>query len=158
MHAQALYTGYGMKVGYYFSNMTRLRKARDVAHYGQDFLDRIFKRHHFAAVISIIMAFVFMMFVGFFLDHKFFQVPAAASIIIFFALLIAVIGALAYFLHSWSILFVIIFFFILDILYRYEVIDPRNKAYGLNYTNKEERPAYTMESLLQLCTSQKVEA
>ena len=51
--------GFGMKVGYYFSAGFRLRKARNVSHYSQDFLDMIFKRHHIAAIISIMMAFVF---------------------------------------------------------------------------------------------------
>ena len=99
--------GFGMKVGYYFTGRFRLRKARNVSHYSQDFLDMIFKRHHFAAIASIMLAFVFLAVVGFFLDDKIFQVPAAASIFIFFAVMTAVIGALAYFLQSWSLPFVI---------------------------------------------------
>ncbi|MBA2250063.1 MAG: patatin-like phospholipase family protein [Chitinophagaceae bacterium] len=153
---EALYTNYGMKVGYYFDARFKLRKARDVRHYGEEFLEQIFKRHHFSAMISVIMAFIFMVFIGFFLDNKIFQVPAAASIIILFALMIAVIGALAYFLESWSILFVILLFLTLDILYRYEIIDPRNKAYGLNYNNRTERPLYSNEALLQLCDTAKI--
>ena len=38
------------------------------------------------------------------------------------------------------------------------MIDPRNKAYGLNYWNKNERPSYTREGLLKLCTKENVEA
>jgi len=43
-------------------------------------------------------------------------------------------------------------------LYRYDVIDPRNKAYGINYIDKKDRPLYTLESLLQLSTPEKIEA
>ena len=143
--------GFGMKVGYFFSTRLKLRKARPVTHYNQDFLDTIFKRHHFAAMVGIILAFIFLVVGGFFLDIKFFQAPAAASIIVFFALMVAVIGALTYFLQSWSLLFVIALVFILDILYQNEIIDPRNKAYGINYTNKDQRPQYSRESLQQLC-------
>ena len=150
--------GFGLKVGYYFSGRFRLRKARNVSHYSQSFLDMVFKRHHFAAIISIILAFIFLAVVGFFLDDKFFEVPAAASIFVFFAACTAVIGALTYFLQSWSLPFVIVLIFFLNILYNYDVIDPRNKAYGLNYTNKTERPAYSKQSLQQLCTPQKMEA
>jgi hypothetical protein len=46
----------------------------------------------------------------------------------------------------------------LNILYKIDWIDPRNKGYGLNYWNKTERPFYTREGLLQLCTPAKVEA
>ena len=150
--------GFGMKVGYYFSVRFRLRKARNVSHYSENFLDVIFKRHHFAAIVGILLAFVFLITAGFFLDTKFFQVPAAVSIIIFFAIMVAVIGALTYFLQSWSVLFVIVFFTVLNVLYENEIIDPRNKAYGINYNNKTERPAYTKQSLQQLCVPQKIEA
>jgi hypothetical protein len=46
----------------------------------------------------------------------------------------------------------------LNFLYKIDWIDPRNKAYGLNYQNKTERPFYTREGLLELCTPEKVEA
>ncbi|MGG9970966.1 hypothetical protein ACQ33O_04150 [Ferruginibacter sp. SUN002] len=149
---------FGMKVGYYFSTRLKLRKARNVSHYSQDFLDAVFKRHHFSGMIGVIVAFIFLIVCGFFLDLKFFQAPAAASIIIFFAVLIAVIGALTYFLQSWSVLFVIILFIALDILYQYDIIDPRNKAYGLNYLNKNERPEYSKRSLQKLCTPELIDA
>src|SRR5207253_3553786 len=42
--------------------------------------------------------------------------------------------------------------------YKQDWIDPRNKAYGLNYWNKEERPSYTKEGLLALCNAKDVEA
>jgi hypothetical protein len=148
---------FGMKVSYYFSIRFRLRKARNVSHYSEDFLDVIFKRHHLAAVTGILLAFIFLIIGGFFLDTKFFQAPAAVSITVFFAIMVAVIGALTYFMQSWSVLFIVAVLFILNILYKEEIIDPRNKAYGLNYYNKAERPAYSKESLQQLCTPAKIE-
>ncbi len=150
--------GFGMKVGYFFSTTFKLRKARPVSHYNQDFLDAIFKRHHFAAMAGVILAFIFLIVGGFFLDVKFFQAPAAASIIIFFALMVAVIGALTYFLQSWSLLFVIALTAILNILYQNEIIDPRNKAYGINYDNKDQQPEYSKAALLQLCTPEIIDA
>jgi hypothetical protein len=149
--------GFGMKVGYYFSMRFRLRKTRNVGHYSEDFLDTIFKRHHFAAMIAVILAFLFLITAGFFLDQRFFQVPAAVSITIFFAIMVAVIGALTYFLQSWSVLFVIVLIALLDVLFQKEWIDPRNKAYGLNYTNKVDRPLYNKQSLQLLCSPANIE-
>ncbi|MBS1511193.1 MAG: hypothetical protein JST86_10145 [Bacteroidetes bacterium] len=149
--------GFGMKVGYYFTGRLRLVKARNVSHYSQDFLDMIFKRHHYSAMICIMLAFIFLAVVGFFMDSPLFQVPAAASIFIFFAVMTAVIGALTYFLESWSLLFIIILIFGLNILYTREIIDPRNKAYGLHYTSGE-RPEYSKQNLQQLCTPEKIMA
>ncbi|HSZ33149.1 MAG TPA: patatin-like phospholipase family protein, partial [Puia sp.] len=60
------------------------------------------------------------------------------------------------FLESWSIPFLVILFFVLNILYRYDVIDPTNKAYGLNYTNRNERPQYDRDYLLNMCSEKNV--
>jgi hypothetical protein len=150
--------GFGMKVSYYFSVKFKLRKARNVAHYSEAFLDTIFKRHHFAAMVAIVLSFAFLIIAGFFLDLKFFQVPAAVSIIIFSAIMVAVIGGLTYFLQSWSVVFVIALLVLVNTLYQNGIIDPRNKAYGINYTNKAERPAYSKAALQQLCLPEKIAA
>jgi hypothetical protein len=145
-----------IKVEWYLNAMFKLKKVRDVSHYSREFIETIFSRHHFAAVVSIFIAFIGLILLGFCLDNPLFQLPAAAGITLFFAILIAVSGAFTYFLQSWSIPFVIVLFIITNILYRYEIIDPSNKAYGLNYKNKDQRPLYTSESLLSLCTPEKI--
>jgi len=149
--------GFGLPVGYYLTTRFRLRKARSVGHYSKDFLDNIFNRHHISAIITIVLAFLCMIVIGFFLDHRIFQVPASASILILFALLNALVGALSYFMRSWSILFVMFLFVILNLLYKYDIIDPRNKAFGLDYS-KTERPAYTLKGLEALNTPDKIAA
>ena len=148
---------FGLPVENYLSTRLKIKKVRSVAHYSQGFLDVIFKRHHFSAIITILLAFVFMIFIAFFLDNKIFQIPAAASILLFFAIMIAVIGALSYFLKSWSLLFMILVYVTLNVLYKYDIIDPRNKAYGLNYSNPD-RPEYSLESLKSLNTPGKIDA
>ncbi len=157
-HKKPQQDGFGMKVGYYLSVRFSLRKARNVSHYSENFLDSIFKRHNFTAIKGLLFAFAFLILAGFFLDFKFFQVPAAVSITIFLALMVSIIGALTYFLQSWSVLFVIVLFIVLNALYKNEIIDPRNKAYGLNYNNKEQSPPYTKESLQSLCTAKQIES
>src|SRR6185312_919652 len=148
---------FGLPVKNYLSIRFKVKKVRPVNHYSQNFLDVIFKRHHFSAMLSVFLAFIFMVFIAFFLDNRFFQIPASASILLFFAILISVMGALSYFLRSWSLLFVIFLFTVLNILYQYDVIDPRNKAYGLDYS-KKHRPEYSLKSLQALSTPAKIEA
>ena len=150
--------GFGMRVSYYIGLRFRAHKPRSVSHYSEQFLDSIFKRHHFSAILSIILAFIFLIIGGFFLDTPFFQVPAAVSITIFFAIMVAALGAFTYFLQGWSVVFVAVLLVVLNLLYQHEIIDPRNKAYGINYNNKIERPAYNRESLQQLCTPEKIQA
>jgi hypothetical protein len=146
-----------IKVEWYLNAMFKPKKVRDVSHYSREFIETIFSRHHFAAVVSIFIAFIGLILLGFWLDNPLFQLPAAAGITLFFAILIAVSGAFSYFLQSWSIPFVIVLFLFTNILYRYEIIDPSNKAYGLNYKNKDQRPSYTAETLSSLCTPERIQ-
>lgn len=146
-----------IRVEWYLNAKFELKKTRDVTHYSREFIETIFNRHHFAAVVSIFISFLFLIFIGFWLDSPYFQLPAAAGITIFFAILIAISGAFSYFLQNWSIPILLVFILILNVLYRYNIIDPSNKAYGLNYTNKNERPGYNRETLLALCSDEKIE-
>lgn len=132
---------------WFLDSFFRIRRCRDVSHYSAELMEKIFKRHHFAAVVSMLFAYVFLILIGFFLDNKVFQLPAGASITIFFAILIAVSGAFAYFFQSWSVPALLLILLLFNTMYRFEWIDPRNKAYGLNYGNRDQRPTYDKESL-----------
>lgn len=148
---------FGLPVRNYAGAFFKFRKARNVAHYSQSFLDIIFKRHHFSAMLTVLIAFVAMIFIGFFLDERIFQVPAGASVFGMFAILVAVIGALSYFLKSWSLLFMVFLFITANQLYKHNIIDPRNKAYGLDYS-KSDRPAYDLKTLQSLNSPAHIEA
>jgi hypothetical protein len=145
-----------LRVEWFFSARFGLRKPRDVRHYSQDFLDSVFKRHHFAAVIAITIAFVFLIGIGYISDTRLFQLPAAASITIFFAILIAGAGAVSTFLHSWSIPLVVIIYVVVNWMYQHEIIDLRNKAYGLSYNSKDKRPEYSRESIMELASDSNI--
>lgn len=148
-----------IKSEWFLDSFWRVRRCRDVSHYSQELMDKIFKRHHFAAVISVLITYLFLIGIGFFLDYKAFQLPAGASITLFFAILIGVSGALTYFLQSWIIPVFLLFLVLLNVLYQFDYIDPTNKAYGLDYTGSvAQRPSYTIESLLQHANDKNVEA
>ena len=136
-----------MRIDWFLSAGFKIRKPRDVRHYSDEFLDAIFNRHHVSAVLAIMLAFVFLILTGYSSDTRLFQLPAAASITLFFSVVIAVASALSLFLKSWSIPLVVLVYIIANILYQKEIIDPRNKAYGLDYINKTDRPIYSKESI-----------
>lgn len=141
---------------WFLDSFFRIRRCRDVSHYSRELMEKIFKRHHFAAVLSLLIAYLFLILIGFFLDEKFFQLPAGASITLFFAILTGVCGAVVYFFQSWSVPAFLVFIALLNFLYRIEWIDPRNKAYGLNYNNRKERPEYSQQSLQALANPDSV--
>ena len=135
---------------WFLDSFFRVRRCRDVSHYSRELMEKIFKRHHFAAVLSLLIAYLFLIIIGFFLDHKFFQLPAAASITLLFSILIGVCGAIVYFFQSWSVPAFLLFIVVMNTLYKFNWIDPRNRAYGLNYTNKSEQPEYSQQSVAKL--------
>jgi len=146
-----------IKVTSYLNSPFTARPVRDVSHYSASFIETVFSRHNFAAMLSIFVAFVFLITVGFLLDHHVFQLPAAASLTLFFAILVAVAGAFSYFLQSWSVPFLVLLIVVLNILYKYDLIDPTNKAYGLNYSKDIRRPEYDRQTLLALCAPARME-
>ncbi len=145
-----------IKVKTYLVNIRKTAVVRDVKHYNKLYIETVFSRHHLASVILIIFAFFFLICISFFLDNKYFQIPAAASITVFFAILLSVFGAMAYFLQNWSLPFAIGILLLLNYLYAKQIIDPTNKAYGLNYSNKEDRPKYDAATIIELCSNDKI--
>ncbi len=143
---------------WFLDSFFRVRRSRDVSHYSQELMEKIFKRHHFAAVISVFIVYLFLLGIGFLLDYRFFQLPAGASVTLLFAVMIGVTGAIVYFFQSWSVPALILFILILNLFYRNEWIDPRNKAYGLNYENRNEYPAYTQRNIDSIAASPSVQS
>lgn len=145
-------------VEWFYNTRLKLKKPRNISHYSRDFVDTVFNRHHFSAVISIILAFLFLAMVGMFQDLKVFQLPAAAGILLLFSIMMAASAALVYWLKSWSLPVLVVIVVMVDLMFRYDLIDTRNKAYGLDYTNIESRPHYDRDSIMKLCTLEQMEA
>ncbi|MBX3240402.1 MAG: hypothetical protein KIT80_01870 [Chitinophagaceae bacterium] len=147
-----------LKVDWFFNTRFKLKKPRNVSHYSEEFIELVFKRHHFAAVFSIIVAFLILAFLGMLMDKPLFIIPAASAILLFFAVLIAGSGALSFWLKSWAFPVIILLVLVLNLLFEKDLIDPRNKAYGIDYVNRQERPGYNRVDILQLCSPEKMEA
>ena len=75
---------------WFLDSFFKVRRSRDVSHYSPELMQNIFKRHHFAAVISVFIIYLFLLIIGYFIDYPFFQLPAGAAITFLFAVLIGV--------------------------------------------------------------------
>lgn len=142
----------------YFSSPWRIRRARNVGHYNKHYLDVIFKQHHYAAIITVGLALVFLIIIAYLMDYNAFRIPAGASVMIFFAFLIGVAGAYAYLLESWAIPALIAIVLALNWMVTHQWLDNRNKAYGLDYLHKQERPEYSLQKLQEFFSQQRSEA
>jgi hypothetical protein len=140
-----------VRVDWYFTQTLKLRQPRNVSHYDMEFLDRIFSQHHLAAIFSMLLVFFTLILAGLMQDNRYMQFPAAGSITVFFAILVAAVGGFSYFLGRWSLLFFGLLLFGFNGLFQKNILDPRNKAYGLSYS-KPLRAPYNDTALQAACT------
>lgn len=139
----------------YFNTPWKVRRARNVDHYNKHYLDSILKQHHFAAMITVGLALVFLVILAFMMDYTVFRIPAGASVMLFFAFLIGIAGAYAYVLQSWAIPMLLVILFALNWMVEHDWVDNRNKAYGLSYRMKKERPEYSAGALQDFFTKER---
>ena len=146
-----------LRVHNYFNSPWKIRRARNVDHYNKHYLDSILKQHHFAAMITVGLALVFLVMLAYLMEYTVFRIPAGASVMIFFAFLIGVAGAYAYLLQSWAIPVALVLLFMLNWMVEHNLVDNRNKAYGLNYRQRASRPEYSVTALQEFFTTGRAE-
>ncbi len=149
---------YGLAVNHFFDARFKFLPIVDTHYLSKERVDVVFRRHHLAAVTVIILGFIVLATIGFFLDLWIFELPAGLCIIMLYAILIAVVGAFSYFLQSWSLPFAILLIGVLNLLIKYDYIDPRNEAFGMKYADKQHRPSYDKASIQALCNDAAVTA
>ena len=131
--------GRAWKVDYYLSFPLHVRVVRSIAHYKMHMLESVFKQNHVNAASFEIFIFVVFIALGLFRDNPYFRIPAAGSIILLFTMIIMVSGVVRYWLRGWASTVIVLILILANSLTAFEFINPRNQAYGLNYsTSKAE--------------------
>lgn len=135
----------------YFLDFWKVRKVEDNSFYDRATIIQVFDQNHFNLVIIELFIFVLVLILGIFKDHTAFQLPAAASFIIFLTIFIMLAGAFSYWFGGWSVTTALIIFLFINYLFEKNYFQKKYDAFGLNY--EAPRTAYTIEHLRQLCDS-----
>lgn len=143
-----------LKVWTYLGENLKPRLVRSVAHYESRLLLNIFKQNHLNALALQLLSMMSLLILGYLVDWELFRIPAAASIIILFSLLIAFIGALTYWFAEWRAFVIVSLLLFINYLTSFGVFNHPNFAYGLKYG--PERAAYTYENLERVCDDSQV--
>jgi hypothetical protein len=133
------------RVDTYLTFPVKLKLVRDVRHYKRYMLERVFRQNHVNAAVIEIIVFIIFILLGLFRDYSFFRIPAGASILLLITMFLMLSGVFRYWLRSWANSALIILFLVFNFFSQFEVLNPRNKAYGLDYTQK--LASYNRESL-----------
>ena len=137
------------RVDTYLTESFRPRLVRSIFHYETALLERVFRQNHTNALIVQIMSLMVLFTLGYLIDWSYFRIPASASIMLALSIFIALIGAISYWFHGWRFAVVILLFLGVNYITRFEGMNHRNKAYGLDY--ESEQAPYDFEKLKALC-------
>ncbi len=114
-----------------------------------DHVRRVFNRYHLMALNLIVLIIVMLFFMGQFSEIKYFQIPAGASMLLFFAIILMFAGAIGYWLRGWSITFIILLLIGLNVVITEGWLKNDYQAFGLDYSKNS---TYSIERLDKLTT------
>jgi hypothetical protein len=142
------------RVDYYFSRTFRFRHVRDVTHYQDELLRKVFLQHHLNAFLIIILNALLLIAIGLIIDKPIFEIPAAGTIFLSFSLLISLAGLVYYWSGRWGAVALIAIIVVLNMFSKSEWMQTDSEAYGLDYSTSQE---YSLAKLEELCTSEIIE-
>jgi hypothetical protein len=141
MHAES-YISLGLKI----TKNERMSKLQP------RIMKTVLQRHHRNVVFATFIAYLILLVLGIDIDNPYLRVPAGASFLLLFAIIMGLAGAFKYFLRSWEALGAIIFILLLSVMVKYKIFDLRSIAYGLDY-HKSLEQVYHYSVLRSLFTT-----
>ncbi len=133
----------------YLDLRLRVRSTRNLMDfYDKEAVLKVFDQNHFNSVIVELTIILIVVALGAFMEIKYFQIPAAASTLLLFSLLVMLVGAVSYWFKGWGLAFVLVMFVGVNTLIKTGVIKGFYPARGLDYAT--ERAEYSIQSLQEL--------
>lgn len=140
----------------YYLDFFKIKKVDDSSFYDRATIIQVFDQNHFNLVIIELFIFVLVLLLGIFKDYTAFQLPAAASFIIFLTIFIMLAGAFSYWFGGWSVSTALAILLIINYLTEKNFFDKKYEAFGLDYT---VAPApYSVEHLRLLTDSANIQS
>ena len=135
-----------VRVDYYTKPNLQFAKVDDES----DFYDRetilqVFDQNHFNLVVIELVIFAILLVLGLFRYNPYFQIPAAASFILFLTIIVMFAGAFSYWFSRWSTTVFLVIFILLNYLSKENFLSREYQVYGLDYNI--ERAQYDLESI-----------
>jgi hypothetical protein len=136
------------RVDTYLNIFLRSRIVRSVAHYDVALLQKVYGQHHGNAVFIEITGLVLLLALGLLIDYDVFRIPAGASMLLLFGLLVALTGAFSYWIRGWRAAMYLALILALNALMQQDLFKYQNHAYGLNYNGEPaEYSLHRLDSL-----------
>jgi hypothetical protein len=134
-----------VRVDYYVDSNLRFEKVEDNSFYDKTTVLQVFDQNHFNLVIIELFIFCLVLVLGIFKDYSAFQLPAAASFMIFLTIFVMLFGAFSYWFGGWSATMGLVFFLTLNHMVGEDYLTKPYEAFGLDY--KQPHAPYTVKAL-----------
>jgi hypothetical protein len=144
-----------VRVDYYVALPFRVKAVEQQRFYNKATVLQVFDQNHFNLVMVELGIFMFVLLLGVFKDVPVFQLPAAASFIIFLTIFVMLTGAFSYWFGGWSATAGIVLFLLFNYLVGEDVFSKRYEAFGLDY--QKPPVSYSVDQLKSLNDSTHIE-
>ncbi len=122
-----------IQVDNYLDYDLKFKKVEDHHFYDRATILQVFDQNHFNLVVIELFIFATVLVLGIFKDYPAFQLPAAASFVIFLTIFVMIAGAFSYWFGNWSATIALILFLFINFLVGKDFFSKRYKAFGLDY-------------------------
>lgn len=144
------------RVDTYLSQPFKVKLIRRTGHYSREMLESVFRQNHLNAAVIELIVFSLFLLMGLFKDFTVFKIPAAASVMLTFSMLIMLSSAFRFWLKAWSTTAFIGLFLLMNFLSGFGMFHSENKAYGVDY--EREKASYNLDALKRMDDAGAVQA
>ncbi|MCW3125142.1 MAG: hypothetical protein JWO03_800 [Bacteroidetes bacterium] len=137
----------------YIAYNLRIRTVSSLEHYHPETLKLVYRQHHSNALFAQVITLLFILSIGFFMDHTFFQIPSAASVFMFLSIVMSLFGVLMYWAGGWATTTILLFFVVVNELYKVDVLGYQSHAYGISYDKKAK---YNIDTFREISSNKNI--
>jgi hypothetical protein len=127
------------RVEWYISSVSSVSDSLDFSHYDKSYLTEVFHQQHKNAFYYVVLILTFIIFRGLLKDHPALILPAGASLLLLFTLILLLTSLLYIVFRHWTFLVVLGLLFVGNFFSPFTINSYNNSAYGLDYSGKKAR-------------------
>ncbi|MFK7756711.1 MAG: hypothetical protein AB8B53_07250 [Flavobacteriales bacterium] len=136
------------RVDTYMYNFFKIKLARSSKHYARDVLEKVFTQHHINASLFELIIIISFIVIGLFREYPAFEIPAAASAILYFTVLIMLVSAIYSWIKGWTAAVLLALVLTINFSPRLtEWFNLETRIYGVDYSL--EKPDYSTAAINQ---------
>lgn len=132
----------------YLNTPFEVKLARDISHYDVEMLQSVIKQNHLNASAFEMIVFISFIVLGLFQENPIFVLPASASVMLLFTMILIILSALHTWLKGWTTFVFILLLITINFLSKHQIFSYASMAYGLNYNT--EKADYSLHNINKL--------